>query len=48
MPGFFILADFALAYASLSRDGRAFLRKQRSGQKAGRTSESAELLRIRP
>jgi hypothetical protein len=48
MPGFFVLADFALAYASLSRDGRAFLRKQRSGQKAGRTSESAELLRIRP
>ena len=48
MPGLFVLIDFALAYASLSRDGRAFLRKQRSRKKNGRTPESVELLRNRP
>jgi len=48
MPGLFVLIDFALAYASLSPDGRAFLRKQRPRKKNGRTPESVELLRNRP
>ncbi len=46
-PVFLCLVDFALAYASLSPDGRAFLRKQRSGNSKGRTPESVDLLRNR-
>lgn len=47
-PSYFALVDFARAYVSLSPDGRAFLRKQRSGHSKGRTPESAALLRNRP
>lgn len=47
MPGFFVLADLALAYTTLSRNGRAFLRKQRSRTKARRAPGSIELLKDR-
>jgi hypothetical protein len=48
MPGPFVLLDFALAYASMSPEGRAFLRKQGFRKKNVRTPESVKMLKNRP